>query len=139
MYDMIIIRITSRLPLINYTRYTRIVCTVQYNIHCTNCTQKSINRNQYNIQYIPKHAESRARYLRDTSHVICLPHIRQNLTALIARLCEKLQSHPRGCFGGGYPKRLASKIIMKEVCRVPASLASWPLRIIHSSRRHRPK
>ena len=30
-----------------------------------------------------KHAESRARYERDTSHVICLPHIRQNLTALI--------------------------------------------------------
>ena len=86
-----------------------------------------------------KHAESRARYERDTSHVICLPHIRQNLTALITRLCEKLQSHLRGCFGVGHPKRLGSKRTMKEACRVPASIASWPLRAIYPSRRHRPK
>ena len=46
------------------------------------------------------------------------------------RLCEKLQSHLRGCFGVGYPKRLDSKITMKEACRVPASIASWPLREI---------
>ena len=74
-----------------------------------------------------KHAESRARYERDTSHVICLPRIRQNLTALITRLCEKLQSHLRGCFGIGHPKRLRSRGTMKEACRVPASIASWPL------------
>ena len=86
-----------------------------------------------------KHAESRARYERDTSHVICLPHIRQNLTALISRLCEKLQSHLRGCFGVGHPKRLGNKNTMKEACRVPASIASWPLGDIHPSRRHRPK
>ena len=47
------------------------------------------------------------------------------------RLCEKLQSHPRGCFGVGYPKRLWSKVTMKEVCRIPASIASWPLRDIY--------
>ena len=76
---------------------------------------------------LPKHAESRARYERDTSHVICLPHIRQNLTALITRLCEKLQSHLRGCFGVGHPKRLENTGTMKEAYRVPASLASWPL------------
>ena len=78
--------------------------------------------------YESKHAESRARYERDTLHVICLPHIRQNLTALITRLCEKLQSHPRGCFGVGYPKRLRGKVTMKAACRVPASIASWSLR-----------
>ena len=46
----------------------------------------------------------------------------------MTRLCEKLQSHPRGCFGVGHPKRLGNKITMKEACRVPASIASWPLR-----------
>ena len=63
-------------------------------------------------------------------HVICLPHIRQDLTALMNRLCEKLQSHLRGCFGVSHPKRLVSKRTMKEACRVPASIASWPLREI---------
>ncbi len=28
----------------------------------------------------------------------------------------------------GHPKRLGIKSSMKEACRVPASLASWPLR-----------
>ena len=100
---------------------------------------EQIEKDRMNKRRLSKHAESRARYPRDTSHVICLPHIRQNLTALMNRLCEKLQSHPWGCFGVGYPKRLGSKSTMKEACRVPASIASWPLRDIHPSRRHRPK
>ena len=61
-----------------------------------------------------KRAESRARYERYTAHVICLPHIRQNLTTLMYSLCEKLQSHPRGCFRIDYPERLECKVTTKE-------------------------
>ena len=105
---------------------------IHLKIKCFSTTYTDEKRKEINETVIPKHAESRARYPRDTSHVICLPHIRQNLTALITRLCEKLQSHPRGCFGVGHPRRLDAKVTMKETCRVPASLALWPLREIPS-------
>ena len=122
------------------TTYPSITVLIIYIIIIKLCfSSTKLKRVRKHIKYIPKHAESRARYERGTSHVICLPHIRQNLTALITRLCEKLQSHLRGCYGVGRPKRIGSKVTTKEACRVPASIASWPLGDIHPSRRHRPK
>lgn len=59
------------------------------------------------------------------SHVTCLPHIKQTLHALINRLCEKLQSHPRDCFGVGYLQKLGSVVTMKDNCPCKYHVVSW--------------